>query len=355
MKTWKKAAGGILLPLLCAAVLLGTLATSTGARAVSTVTAQLRPDYTIVIDGAVRTFYNVSGQQVYPVSYQDTTYLPVRAIGELMGKIVSWDEAKKTVTLSGVRTGGATTGTPTAAAVQNISLEVRDDFTVVVDGTNRTFADASGKAVYPLLYQGSTYLPIRAIGELMGKSVSWDEDTRTITLSGAAGSTVTDADVIIPGGTDSAPQDVAGLISVEDAKAKALTHAGLAAGDVTFTQQKLEWEDGRQVYDIEFYTAGSEYDYEIDAATGEIVSFDYDAESYTPSAGGGITVEKAQEIALAKVPGAKAENVKKLKLDRDDGKQVYEVEIIYNGMEYEMKIDASSGTILEFEAESARK
>ena len=148
---------------------------------------------------------------------------------------------------------------------------------------------------------------------------------------------------------------MAGLISVEDAKAKALTHAGLAAGDVTFTQQKLEWEDGRQVYDIEFYTAGSEYDYEIDAATGEIVSFDYDAESYTPSAGGGITVEKAQEIALAKVPGAKAENVKKLKLDRDDGKQVYEVEIIYNGMEYEMKIDASSGTILEFEAESARK
>lgn len=364
MKNWKKLTGSILLPLLCAAVLLGALSAGTGAHAVSTVKAALRPDYTIVIDGTARTFYNVSGQQVYPVSYQDTTYLPVRAIGELMGKIVSWDEDSKTVTLSGTRTGEATKGTPASADVQDVSLEVRDDFTVIVDGTTRTFADANGKTVYPLLYQGSTYLPIRAIGELMGKSVAWDEATKTITLSASAGTTVTDADVITPSGsTPSKPQDTGKLISAEDAKAKALAHAGLTESEVTFTQQKLEWEDGRQVYDIEFYSPAAqydsaertEYDYEIDAATGEIVKFDHDAESYAaprPSASGTITREKAQEIALAKVPGAKAENIKKLKLDRDDGRQIYEIEIIYNEMEYELEIDASTGTVLEFEAES---
>ena len=361
MSTFRfKGAAARLLPLLaCLAVLLGALTAGPGAHAESRVTARLRPDYTIVIDGAARTFYNANGQQVHPLSYQDTTYLPVRAIGELMGKIVTWTEDTKTVTLSGVRTGEAAKGTPTEAEVRDVSAEERDDFTVVVDGTVRTFADANGKTVYPLLYQGSTYLPLRAIGELMSKTVSWDEAARTITLSSASGTTVTDADVIIPGGDAAPPQDAVKLVSAEDAKAAALAHAGLTAGEVTFTKQELEWEDGRQVYDIEFYTAAyAEYDYEIDAATGEVTGFDYDAESYTPpanSAGTAITKEKAQEIALAKVPGAKAEHVKKLKLDREDGRQVYDVEIVYNGMEYEMEIDASSGTIRDFEAEPTRK
>ena len=41
----------------------------------------------------------------------------------------------------------------------------------------------------------------------------------------------------------------------------------------------------------------------------------------------------------------------KLKLDRDDGVQIYEAEIVYGGMEYEMEIRVSDGTILKFEAE----
>jgi len=118
----------------------------------------------------------------------------------------------------------------------------------------------------------------------------------------------------------------------------------------------VDWENGRQVYEIEFYTDDyKEYDYEIDVATGKILSSDYDAESYTPPVGTGKTAidqAKAQEIALAKVPGAAANHVKKLKLDQDDGKQVYDVKIVYEGMEYDLEIDAANGTILEFETES---
>lgn len=337
-------AARLLLPVLCAVLLLGPLTES--ARAVSSVTAQLRPDFTIIIDGSQRIFYNVAGQQVHPLSYQDTTYLPVRAIGELMGKTVSWNPDTKTVDLSGVRTGGETTGTPDPApAVKSVTAELREDFIVTVDGTARTFTDAAGRQVYPLLYQGSTYLPIRAIGELMGKTVSWDGDTRTITLTGSG--TVTDADVIA-GGT--------GPISLEEAKAAALDHAGLTAAAVTFTKQKLELDHGRQVYEIEFYTRDyAEYDYEIDAGTGRILEFDHDAESYTPPAGTPgtlITQEKAREIALGKVPGATASHVRKLKLDDDDGRQIYEIEIIYKEMEYDLEISAADGTVLEFEAES---
>ncbi len=328
-------------------------------RATAAVTARLRPDITIVIEGSERTFYNASSQQVHPILYNGTTYLPVRAIGELMGKNVDWNQDTKTVTLSGTRTAPASSGTPdTGASAKDVSVELRDDFTVVVDSTKRTFTDAKGQPVYPMLSAGSTYLPIRAIGELMGKDVSWDSATQTVTLSG---SLVTDADTFSGGstppatGTTTPPAAGNGLISMEDAKAKALTHAGLTAGQVTFIQQELEWEDGRQVYDIEFYTSDyKEYDYEIDAVTGEVRSFDYDAEHYTPptSTGTTISLERAREIALAKVPGAAASNIVKLELDHDDGRMVYEVEIIYNMMEYEMEIDASNGTVFEFEYES---
>lgn len=344
----KKLASRCVLPLLCAALLLGPM--TGGARAVSAVTARLRPDFTIVIDGGERIFYSAAGQQVHPIEYEGTTYLPLRAIGELMGKNVDWNQAAKTATLSGVRTAAPVSGTKdTAAKAQDVSAEVRDDFTIVVDGAARTFADVNGRTVYPLLYQGSTYLPVRAIGELMGKSVSWDGKTNTVTLSG---SLVTDADTFSGGGT---AQPAGTLLSVEDAKAKALTHAGLTAGQVTFTEQKLDREGGRQVYDIEFYTAdGREYDYEIDAVTGEIRSVDYDAESHAPPTGSGQTVisqDRAREIALAKVPGASAANVRKLKLDWDDGRPVYEVKIIVQNWEYELEIDAVSGKILEFESE----
>lgn len=341
--------------LLCA--LLAAVALGGRGRAAATVTARLRPDITIVIDGSERAFYNAGGQQVHPILYDGTTYLPVRAIGELMGKNVDWNQDTKTVTLSGTRTGQPAAGTPDpSASAKDVTVELRDDFTVIVDGTKRTFADAKGRPVYPMLSAGSTYLPIRAIGELMGKSVSWDGATQTVTLSG---SLVTDADTFSGGstppatGTTTPPATGTGLISVEDAKGKALAHAGLTAGQVTFVQQELEWEDGRQVYDIEFYTSDyKEYDYEIDAVTGEVRSFDYDAEHYTPSTGTTISLEKAREIALAKVPGAAATNIVKLELDHDDGRPVYEVEIIYNMMEYEMEIGGTNGTVFEFECES---
>ncbi len=102
-KTWfKKLAERIFLPMLCVVLLLTPLIGC--AQAADTVTARLRPDYTIIIDDAERDFYNAAGQQVHPVAYDGTTYLPVRAIGELMGRNVDWNESTKTVTLSGTRT-----------------------------------------------------------------------------------------------------------------------------------------------------------------------------------------------------------------------------------------------------------
>ncbi len=343
------AARRLWLPLVLCAALLGALTLN----AAAATAAQLRPDMTIIIDGVEQTFYNAQGQEVHPILCGGTTYLPVRAIGEVMGKNVDWNQTNKTVTLSGTRTTPATAGTPDAAAkVKNISVDIRTDFTIVADGTTQVFKDAAGKRVYPMLYNGSTYLPLRAVGGLMGKTVDWDGATQTVTLTtpNGGGDLVTDADSFSggtgkPGGT--------GLITLEEAKAVALKHAKLTADQVTFVKQKLEREDGRQVYDIEFYTSDyKEYDYEIDAATGLILEVDYDADSFTPpdpSVTGTISQDKAREIALAQVPGATAKNMTKLTLDRDDGRLIYEIEIKYNGMEYDFEINAADGAILEME------
>lgn len=66
--------------------------------------------------------------------------------------------------------------------VKTITAELRGDVSVVVDGKLQAFQDANGKTVYPVMYEGTTYLPVRAISNLMGKAVNWDDATQTVQL-----------------------------------------------------------------------------------------------------------------------------------------------------------------------------
>ena len=146
--------------------------------------------------------------------------------------------------------------------------------------------------------------------------------------------------------------DPTGAITQEDAKRIALEHAGLSASDVTFYRVYEDWENGRNVYEIEFYSGNIEYDYEIDKATGAIISYDSDIEGWAPSVPGGnpITLDQARNLVLAKVPGMTAQNVR-IHQDWDDGRKIYEGEAWYNGVEYEFEIDASTGAFLDWSAE----
>ena len=109
---------------------------------------------------------------------------------------------------------------------------------------------------------------------------------------------------------------------------------------------------------MEFYTSDyKEYDYEIDASTGEVVSYDFDAEGYAPPATGNgqsgtITADQAKEKALSQVPGATVSDIWEFETDYDDGRLQYEGKIYYNGMEYEFEIDGYSGAIRSWDAES---
>lgn len=158
--------------------------------------------------------------------------------------------------------------------------------------------------------------------------------------------------------TSSGTGTASAALTADQAKDKALAHAGLKQSQVTFVKSKLDWDDGRQVYDVEFYTSDyKEYDYEIDASTGEVVSYDFDAEGYAPPATGNgqsgtITADQAKEKALSQVPGATVSDIREFETDYDDGRLQYEGKIYYNGMEYEFEIDGYSGAIRNWEAES---
>ena len=49
---------------------------------------------------------------------------------------------------------------------------------------------------------------------------------------------------------------------------------------MTFVKVNLDRDDGRMVYDVDFYSGNAEYDYEIDAATGDIVGYDSEIENF---------------------------------------------------------------------------
>ena len=66
-------------------------------------------------------------------------------------------------------------------------------------------------------------------------------------------------------------------ISIDKAKSITLSNAALNPSEVTFEKALLEKDDGKFIYDIEFFTSTKEYEYEIDAYTGDILSKDVDS------------------------------------------------------------------------------
>lgn len=124
---------------------------------------------------------------------------------------------------------------------------------------------------------------------------------------------------------------------------------------ITGIRVKKDHDDGRQVYDVEFYSDNKEYDYEIDASTGEILSSDFEIENdfnkdSASDLNPAVSQEEASAAALAKVQGASEKDLR-IKLDDDDGKMIYEGDIYYNGTEYEFEIDAATGDFLEWSEE----
>ena len=267
--------------------------------------------------------------------------------------------------------------------VEKIQAEVRQDFTVKIDGEVKTFKSADGKTVYPILYEGTTYLPLRAIGNMMGKTVYWYEADKLIELKDE-GSTVTDADIIVQdknnngnnsnkdkNGTNGNGQLNAGLtptadeITLDKAKSIAFEKAGVKETDITLTKARLEMDDGIRKYDIEFVdlrqdSKSVEYSAEIRASDGVLIDWDID-EKYMVGGSGGvvnaqsgeITADQAKAIALQKAGLAETDVTgMKVETDMEHGTKRYEVEFRQGKKEYNAEINAADGSIIKWEVDN---
>ena len=64
-----------------------------------------------------------------------------------------------------------------------------------------------------------------------------------------------------------------GKLTLNEAKQAALDYAGVKASEANFTKAHKGYDDGRQVYEIEFYADNTEYDMDVDVNTGRITDF----------------------------------------------------------------------------------
>lgn len=144
-------------------------------------------------------------------------------------------------------------------------------------------------------------------------------------------------------------------INAQKARGIALEHAGVAAENVTDFEIDLDRKNGVALYEVEFRAGDTEYDYVINAQTGEVISFKKKQEKNTsaPEQQAEITPVKAGEIAFEHAKVSRGEAVDyRSKLENEDGVWVYEIEFRVGNTEYEYEIDAETGRIISAEKET---
>lgn len=125
----------------------------------------------------------------YSILYNGTTYLPIAKVAEFVGREVGWDAETRTVSID----NPAEPLPPPAASTAEPGLHERvtadmtlNSLTIKVCG--RVFAVPGDEfsrigwdgqiytTPYSILYNGTTYLPLAKVSEILGKNVAWDAE-----------------------------------------------------------------------------------------------------------------------------------------------------------------------------------
>ncbi len=145
-------------------------------------------------------------------------------------------------------------------------------------------------------------------------------------------------------------------INQDKAISIALNDAGFKKNQVQILEAKLDYDDGTEVYEVEFVKGNHKYDYELNAKSGKIIEKKVKAIKTPVSGKNAISKSEAKAIAL-KDAGVNESDVTftKAVLDIDDGIKVYDIEFRTSGKKYEYEIAAKSGAILSKEEKEIKK
>ena len=152
--------------------------------------------------------------------------------------------------------------------------------------------------------------------------------------------------------------------SEEAALAIALEHAGVTLDQLSWYEICLDFDDGIWVYEVEFVVENTEYEYEINAITGEIIKFETEfeddphgappvTERPTQQPGSNFLSEDEIRAIVFNHAGVNANDVREFEIELDDehGIWVYEVEFKAGNIEYDYVVNAVTGEIIKSETE----
>jgi len=69
------------------------------------------------------------------------------------------------------------------SATRKVDAVANDNIKIYFDGNLKSFKEADGSKISPVIINGRTYLPLRAVADLVGLGVEWVADTQSIKLS----------------------------------------------------------------------------------------------------------------------------------------------------------------------------
>ncbi|MBN2221479.1 MAG: pre-peptidase C-terminal domain-containing protein, partial [Vallitaleaceae bacterium] len=70
-----------------------------------------------------------------------------------------------------------------ALSSKKVAATVRPDIKIVINGEAFTAKDANGNVIYPVIINGSTYLPVRSVAQAVGLNIGWDGSIRTVIMA----------------------------------------------------------------------------------------------------------------------------------------------------------------------------
>ncbi len=115
--------------------------------------------------------YEMKFEDQQPVVIEGRALIPIRALMETLGKAVEWDEVERTVTIYD----------------ETVKIKLNPDNNIMLKETTNLLDGSVATEevtldVAPMVINGRTCLPVRAVVEAFGAAVIWEEDTQTILI-----------------------------------------------------------------------------------------------------------------------------------------------------------------------------
>lgn len=125
----------------------------------------------VYVDNEQVQLTNAIGSNVYPFIQNGTTYVPLRGISETLDCDVVWDGSNNTILIYKEK--------------QSDNLVFRnnsDEIQLYVDNQLVELKDANGAIVKPFIKDGTTYVPLRGVSQVLGCWVRWNGQTKTVSI-----------------------------------------------------------------------------------------------------------------------------------------------------------------------------